>query len=87
MKKIKIKINNLDKSVIMQALVEKRNNPIKENRAVEPVNELIIKYINKEANRKISFCIAKNRKRRKMKRQEAINYLNNLQKGMFCTVN
>lgn len=47
MKKIKVKINDQDKSVIMQALVEKRNNQIKENRPAEPVNELIMKLSEK----------------------------------------
>lgn len=46
-KKIKVKINNQDKSVIMQALVEKRNQQIKDNKPAEPVNELIMKLMDK----------------------------------------
>lgn len=47
MKKIKVKINEKEKSVIMHALVEKRNKQKKENRPPEPVNELIMKLMNK----------------------------------------
>lgn len=47
MKKIKVKINDQDKSIIMQALMDKRNNQLKENRPVEPVNEVIIKLSEK----------------------------------------
>ena len=31
MKKIKVKINDQDKSIIMRALIDKRNNQLKEN--------------------------------------------------------
>lgn len=42
----------------------------------------------KRANRKIGFFCCKNKKGEcKVKKQEAIDYLNNLQKGMFCTIN
>ena len=47
MKKIKVKINDQDKSIIIRALIDKRNNQLKENRPVEPVNEVIIKLIKK----------------------------------------
>ena len=47
MKKIKVNINDQDKSIIMRALIDKRNNQLKENRPVEPVNEVIIKLIKK----------------------------------------
>lgn len=47
MKKIKVKINDQDKSIIMQALIDKRNNQLKENRPVEPVNEVMIKLSKK----------------------------------------
>lgn len=47
MKKIKVKINDQDKSIIMRALIDKRNNQLKENRPVDPVNEVIIKLIKK----------------------------------------
>ena len=47
MKKIKVKINEQDKSIIMRALIDKRNNQLKENRPVEPINELIIKLSKK----------------------------------------
>ena len=45
MKKIKVKINDEEKSIIMQALLEKRNKQLKENRPTEPVNELLEKII------------------------------------------
>lgn len=47
MKKIKVKINNEEKNIIIQALVEKRNKQLKENRPTEPVNELLEKIIKK----------------------------------------
>ncbi len=47
MKKIKVKINDQDKSLIMRSLIDKRNNQLKENRPVEPVNEVIIKLSKK----------------------------------------
>lgn len=47
MKKIKVKISDTDKSVIMKALVEKRNEQLKANRPIKPVNELIMKLIKK----------------------------------------
>lgn len=47
MKKIKVKINDEEKSIIMQALLEKRNKQLKENRPAEPVNELLEKIIKK----------------------------------------
>ena len=47
MKNIKVKINDQDKSIIMRALIDKRNNQLKENRSVEPVNEVIIKLSKK----------------------------------------
>jgi len=46
-KKIKVKINDEEKSIIMQALLEKRNKQLKENRPTEPVNELLEKIIKK----------------------------------------
>lgn len=47
MKKFKIKINDEEKSLIIQALLEKRNQQLKENRPAEPVNELLEKIIKK----------------------------------------
>jgi hypothetical protein len=45
MKKIKAKINTKEERLIIQALVEKRNNQLKQNRPAEPINELLIKII------------------------------------------
>lgn len=45
MKKIKVKINDKEEKLIIQALVEKRNSQIKQNRPAEPINELLIKLI------------------------------------------
>lgn len=45
MKKIKTKINAKEERLIIQALVEKRNNQLKQNRPAEPINELLIKII------------------------------------------
>ena len=45
MKKIKVKLSARDEKLIIQALVEKRNNQLKENRPTEPINELLIKLI------------------------------------------
>ena len=42
-----LKINDEEKSIIMQALLEKRNKQLKENRPAEPVNELLEKIIKK----------------------------------------
>ena len=45
MVKIKVKMSDRDKKLIIQALVEKRNNQLKENKITEPINELLIKLI------------------------------------------
>ena len=45
MKKIKTKLSARDEKLIIQALVEKRNNQLKQNRTTEPINELLIKLI------------------------------------------
>ncbi len=45
MKKIKAKLSNRDEKLIIQALVDKRNNQIKDNRPTELINELLIKLI------------------------------------------
>lgn len=45
MKKIKAKLMARDEKLIIQALVEKRNNQLKQNRTTEPINELLIKLI------------------------------------------
>lgn len=45
MKKIKAKINTKEERLIIQALVEKRNNQLKQNKPAEPINELLIKII------------------------------------------
>lgn len=47
MEKYKIKINNEEKSLMMQALLEMRNEQIKKERPADPVNELIIKLSKK----------------------------------------
>ncbi len=47
MKKIKVKINENERKLIVEALVEKRNKQIKENRPPEPVNELLMKILKK----------------------------------------
>lgn len=45
MKKIKLRINDKEEKLIIQALVEKRNSQIKHNKPAEPINELLIKLI------------------------------------------
>lgn len=45
MKKIKTKINAKEERLIIQTLVEKRNNQLKQNRPAEPINESLIKII------------------------------------------
>lgn len=47
MKKIKISLNTKEEKLILEALNEKRSNQIKENRPIEPVNDLIFKLIKK----------------------------------------
>ena len=47
MKKIKIKINENERKLIVDALLEKRNEQIRENRPVEPVNEVLLKILKK----------------------------------------
>ena len=47
MKKIKISLNAKEEKLILEALNEKRSNQIKENRPIEPVNDLIFKLIKK----------------------------------------
>ena len=39
------KLSARDEKLIIQALVEKRNNQLKQNRPTEPINELLIKLI------------------------------------------
>lgn len=46
-KKIKVSINEEEERLIKQALLEKRNKQLKENRPAEPVNELLEKIIKK----------------------------------------
>ena len=48
MKKIKISLNTKEEKLILEALNEKRSNQIKENRTIEPVNDLIFKLIKKD---------------------------------------
>lgn len=47
MKKIKIKINEDEKKIIVEALMEKRNKQIREHRPPEPVNEILLKLLKK----------------------------------------
>lgn len=47
MKKIKIKINEEEKKLIVEALIEKRNKQIREHRPPEPVNEVLLKILKK----------------------------------------
>lgn len=47
MEKYKIKVNNKEKSLMMEALVEMRNEQIKKERPADPINELIIKLSKK----------------------------------------
>ncbi len=47
MKKIKIKINEEEKKLIVDALLEKRNKQIREHRPSEPVNEVLLKLLKK----------------------------------------
>ena len=49
MKKIKISLNAKEEKLILEALNEKRSNQIKENRPIEPVNDLIFKLIKKSS--------------------------------------
>ena len=46
--KIKISLNAKEEKLILEALNEKRSNQIKENRPIEPVNDLIFKLIKKD---------------------------------------
>jgi hypothetical protein len=43
MKKIKLPINNNEKRIILNALIEFRNNLLKEKRYTDSVDELILK--------------------------------------------
>ena len=53
MKKIKAKLSARDEKLIIQALVEKRNNQLKQNRKTELIR--LTKYITKRVNRKVGF--------------------------------
>lgn len=44
-KKIKVSINKEEEKLIKEALLEKRNKQLKENRPAEPVNELLEKLL------------------------------------------
>lgn len=44
-KKIKVSINKEEEKLIKEALLEKRNKQLKENRPTEPVNELLEKLL------------------------------------------
>lgn len=44
-KKIKVSINKEEEKLINEALLEKRNKQLKENRPAEPVNELLEKLL------------------------------------------
>lgn len=46
-KKIKVNINKDEEKLITEALLEKRNKQLKENRPAEPVNELLEKILKK----------------------------------------
>lgn len=46
-KKIKIKIKEDERKLIVDALVEKRNKQIREHRPPEPVNEILLKLLKK----------------------------------------
>ena len=64
MKKIKAKLSARDEKLIIQALVEKRNNQLKQNRPTEPINELLIKlskikYITKKSIKDWLFLVEK----------------------------
>lgn len=47
MKKIKIKINEEEKKLIVDALLEKRNEQIKAHKPSEPINEVLLKILKK----------------------------------------
>ncbi len=47
MKKIKIKINEEERKLIVDALLEKRNEQIREHRPSEPINEVLLKLLKK----------------------------------------
>lgn len=47
MKKIKIKINEDEKKLIVEALMEKRNEQIRNNRPADPINDVLLKILKK----------------------------------------
>lgn len=46
MKKLKICLDEYERGILLNSLIEMRNGLISENKDAEPVNELILKIIN-----------------------------------------